>query len=127
VKTILSPRSDQSVNTTQCGTVEIFRVRIYPLDPETGDHPLSTEVVVQPGIYPLYREMDAYYWMMTGRINGRVKKICDDMFAVQLWDEASGPEVTFPSRRYGVEQWADLKAEPTCTDEHPDQRIRIRA
>ncbi len=110
----------------QIGTVEVLKVRVYPLDAETGRNPLATEVVVQPGTYPLYRDFDACYWMMTGRINGRGPvKIGDGMFMMTGSDEASGPEVTFPSQRFGPEQWADFTAEPTCTEGHPGQRLRI--
>jgi hypothetical protein len=37
----------------QVGTVELLKVRIYPIDPRNhaGDR---TEMIVQPGTYPLY-------------------------------------------------------------------------
>lgn len=108
------------------GTVELLRARVYPLDPETADHLLSTEVFVEPGVYPLYREMDAYYWMMTGRINRRGStKVGDGIFMLSTKDEAAGPEVVFPSRRYGATEFDDLMAHPTATEGHPDQRLRV--
>jgi hypothetical protein len=112
--------------TAQIGTVEVLRTRVYPLDPEMGHEPLATTVVVEPGVYPLHRDLDAYYWMMTGHLNARGStKIGDGLFTMANWDEASGPEVTFPSRRYGPDQWADFLAEDTCTEGHPQQRLRI--
>jgi len=112
----------------QIGTVEVLRTRIYALDPETAEHPLATQVVVQPGTYPLYRQFEAVWWMMTGKINGGgISKIGDGMFSMIRGDFGSGPDVTFPSRRYGPEQWAEFIAEPICTDGDPGQRLRIRA
>lgn len=112
--------------TEQIGTVEVLRTRVYPLDPEMGREPLATTVVVEPGTYPVYRDFDAYYWMMTGRINARGStKIGDGLFSMLNRDEASGPEVTFPSRRYGPDEWTDFIAEPTCTEGHPEQRLRF--
>jgi hypothetical protein len=110
----------------QVGTVEILRTRIYPLDSQTDDNPLSTTVVVDPGVYPLFRYFDATYWMMTGRINGRgIDKIGDGLFTMNCSDAPSGPEVRFPSRRFGPDEWAELLAEPTCTEGAPEQRLRI--
>jgi hypothetical protein len=114
-------------DTEPVGAVEILRLRIYPLDSETADHDLSTSIVVEPGAYPLYRYMDAYFWMMTGRINRRgFTKIGDGLFGMSGSDEPIGPLVTFPSQRFGPEQLADLMAEPSATEGHPDQRLRFR-
>jgi hypothetical protein len=111
----------------QVGTVEILKARVYPLDPEMNDQPLATTVVVDVGTYPLYRHIDAYYWMMTGRINSRgFTKMGDGLFAINDGDAPAGPEVTFPSPRFGPEQWADFIAEPVCTEGHPAQRLRVR-
>lgn len=115
---------DQAVS--EIGTVEVLRMRVYPLDPEMGHEALATTVVVEPGTYPLHRDFNAYYWMMTGHINARgFTKIGDGLFTMAKWDEASGPEVTFPSRRYGPDQWAEFLAEDVCTEGHPQQRLRI--
>lgn len=107
------------------GTVEVLRRRVYPLDPATGDHPLSTSVVVEPDTFPVFRDVDAYYWMMTGRINARHRKIGDGLFVMGGQDEGEGPTVTFPSPRFGPEQLAELLAEPTCTEGDPAQRLRF--
>lgn len=115
-----------AVEHEQIGTVEILRTRVYRLDPQTEDHPLATEVVVAPGVYPLYRQYDAFWWMMTGYINGRGStKIGDDLFMMGGGDRVYGPAVTFPSRRYGLEQWSDFLAEDVCTEGHSSQRLRI--
>ncbi len=109
------------------GTVEVLKARIYPLDPEMGDEQLATTVFVDVGVYPLYQHIDAYYWMMTGRINSRgFTKMGDGLFAMSDGDAPAGPEVTFPSPRFGPEQWANFTAEPVCVEGHPDQRLRIR-
>jgi hypothetical protein len=111
----------------QVGTVEILVTRVYVLDAETAEHPLATSVVVGPGTYPLYRDFDAYYWVMTGRINARGStKIGDGLFMLGQGDAATGPEVMFPSTRFGLEQWTSFTAEPVCTEGAPAQRLRIR-
>jgi hypothetical protein len=117
--------STETDTINQAGTVEVLQLRIYPLDAMTGDHTLSTEVVVEPGTFPLYRDGDAYFWMLTGRINTRSRKIGDGMFIMGGSDGGDGPEVTFPSRRYGPVQLAELMDEPTCTEGDPAQRLRF--
>lgn len=110
----------------QIGTVEVLKTRIYPLDPETADHPLATTVVVEPGTYPLYGYWDAVFWVMTGKVNSRgFDKIGDGLFTMNSLDAPEGPAVTFPSRRYGPEQWAEFIAEPVCVEGHPEQRLRV--
>lgn len=111
----------------QVGTVEILVARVYPLDPETADHPSATLIFVAPGRYPLHRDFNAYYWMMTGTISRRNGiKLDDGLFMMGGPDGPSdSPEVSFPSPRFGLEQWADLTAEPVCTEGHPCQRLRI--
>lgn len=109
----------------QAGTVEVLRVRIYPLDPATGDHALSTEVVVPPGVYPVYRDGDAYFWMLTGQINTRSRKIGDGLLVMGGSDGGDGPTVTFPSRRYGPVQLAEFMDDPMCTEGDEAQRLRF--
>jgi hypothetical protein len=64
--------------------------------------------------------------MMTGDVNTRgFHEIGDDMFSVTSWDQTSGIEVTFPSDRFGPEQFTDFRNEQVCSDGHPGQRIRV--
>lgn len=108
------------------GTVELLTERIYPLDAVAVECRDRTTVVVEPGVYPVYRDIDAFYWMMTGRINGRgFKKIGDGMFEMRASDSAAGPEVTLPSARFGVDQFRKFLAEPTCTEGDGQQRLRF--
>lgn len=109
----------------QVGTVEILRLRVYPLDPETRSDPLSTSVVVEPGTYPLYRAGGARYWVMTGRRNGRHMRIGDGAWVIGGPDEGVGPELTFPSPMFGPDEWTELLAEPTFTEGHVEQRCRV--
>jgi hypothetical protein len=114
------------VSDIEIGTVEVLNTRVYPLDPNNHDN-LATTVVVNPGTYPLYRHHDAMYWMMTGQINRNgFDKIGDGLFLMGAGDVGEGPEVRFPSPRFGPEQWAKFLTEPFCTEGHPDQRLRIR-
>lgn len=108
------------------GTVEILRQRIYNLDPEASG-PNVTEVVVEPGTFPLYSDGLSYYWSMTGRINARgFHRLGDGLFVLQMNDEGSGAEVTFPSHTYGTDEWQALLDEPVCQEGNPEQRLRIR-
>lgn len=108
------------------GTVEILRLRIYPLDPNVSPQPLlSTNVAVEPGIYPVYRKFDAICWVMTGRINERHAKIGDGLFEMNPGDSPTGVEVQFPSPTFGVEEFRKFLNEPTCQPGE-DQRLKFR-
>jgi hypothetical protein len=72
----------------QVGTIEILRLRVYPLDPAATDDGHRTTVCVQPGTYPIYRDFDAYYWLMTGQINNRgFHKFGDGLFSLVEGDD----------------------------------------
>lgn len=107
----------------QVGTVEILRLRLYPIDPYS-DSVLRTEVAVEPGAYPVYRRFDAYRWIMQGRINERQAKIGDGLFEMHGGDVPTGPEVQFSSAVFGAEQFAELLTEPECQP-GPKQRLRF--
>ncbi len=110
----------------QVGTIEMLTMRVYPLDPNAKADVHRTTVVVQPGIFPVYRKFDTYYWMMSGRINGRgFEKLGDGLFSMNEGDSEAGPEVTFPSPTFGVEQFRDFLAESLCTEGDPAQRLRF--
>ena len=102
----------------QIGTVEILRQRIYPLDPL--NYQGGTEVVVEPGVFPVLSNGISRLWMMTGKI--MVTSLGDGMFIFGS-QNADGPEVTFPSRTYGEEQWTDLMGDPMCDPDSPDCRL----
>ena len=86
---------------------------------------MSTSVIVEPGEYPVYWDDGAVYWLMTGRLNSRGgQKIGDGMFVMGGGDRPHGPDVTFPSRSYGPEQFADFLREEVCV-EGPAQRLRF--
>lgn len=107
------------------GSVEILRLRIYPLDPNGEPSPLRTTVAVEPGIYPVFRRFDAFRWLMTGRINERHAKIGDGLFELNDGDVPTGLEVQFPSQVFGAEQFAEFLADPICQP-GPEQRLRFR-
>ena len=105
------------------GSVEILVDRVYPLDPECRCDGRRT-VYVQAGSYPVYRDFDAYFWVMTGRINARgFFKIGDGMFAMISGDSPVGPEISVCSKRFGVEDFAEFQAtDPACV-EGPSRRL----
>ncbi len=111
----------------QVGTIEILRQRVYTLDPEMAHHETATTVVVEPGTFGLFSDGFTTRWLMTGRINtGRINRMGDGMFAMSGHDAADGLGVVFPSRAFGIDEWANFCAEPAATDGHPDQRVRVR-
>jgi hypothetical protein len=112
---------------TQVGTVELLRLRIYPLDANTGRELLATQVVVEPGTYPVYRDGDAVFWLLSGRLlaNGQ-RKIGDGLFMQGGGlDRGIGPTFVFPSPRYGPDELAEFLAEPLCIEGDPAQRLRF--
>lgn len=108
----------------QVGTVEVLRLRIYPIDPFSKLRTVCTEVVVEPGTFPVYRKYDAFRWIMRGRINERNEKIGDGLFNMHSGDVPTGLEVQFPSPAYGPEQFAEFLADSLCQP-GPDQRLRF--
>lgn len=107
------------------GTIEILRLRVYSLDSECHCE-TSSSVVVQPGQYDLYRDCDMTFWMMSGRLNLRgFQRLGDGLFAMHYGDVESEIEVTFPSKRFGPDEWASLLAEDGFTEGHPEQRLRV--
>lgn len=113
-----------SMEWEQIGTVEVLRLRIYPIDPVGEPSPLRTTVAVEPGIYPVYRKFDAYLWLMRGRVNERNAKIGDGLYELNAGDKPTGVEVQFPSQIFGAEQFAEFLDDPICQP-GPDQRLRF--
>jgi hypothetical protein len=109
------------------GTLEILKPRIYDLDAEATNDTRST-VVVEPGTYDIYSDGLTTLWMMTGKLNLRgFRRMGDGMFGMQSYDEASEIEVTFPSRRFGPDEWAELVSGTEFMEGHPNQRLRLKS
>lgn len=109
----------------QIGHIEILKARVYNLDAECHC-PNSSTVFVEPGQYPVCSDGMATFWLMRGQLNQRgIWRMGDGMFGLHQSDRPSGIEVTFPSRRFGPDEWADLLASPEATDGHEAQRIRF--
>lgn len=109
------------------GTVQILKTRVYALDAQMSNDPLATTVVVAPSEYTLYQDGLSRFWMMTGRITARAfQRHGDGLFTLHEADEPAGPEVTFPSRTFGPDEWESFIGEPACTEGHPEQRLRVR-
>lgn len=106
------------------GIVKILRDRIYPLDAESSDD-LRSQVIVEPGLYQVYRDGMATFWLMRGKLNRRgTWREGDGVFALYQYDSASDVEVVFPSRRFGPDEWAELLAGPEVI-EGPQQRLQF--
>ena len=113
-----------STDPRQIGTVKVLAVRIYTIDPEQDVSDVNaTTAVVEPGEYPVYREGDVTYWMLTGNVNKRgFERLGDGLFAINNYCEATLLKVTFPSKRFGPAEFADLLVDPVCV-EGPDRRL----
>lgn len=108
----------------QIGTVEILQTRTYALDMESLQP--QTEVVVDPGVFPLYREHDTTFWVMSGVINtGGFRRAGDGLFVMTPGDVASEIPATFPSKAYGPDEWKELVEHPVAQEGHWEQRLRI--
>ncbi len=116
--------SEHVVNWREVGAVEILADRIYPLDPLGSDLGPSTEVVVPPGTYPVYRNGDSYCWLMRGQINARSEVLGQGLMVVGGIDMANGLEVQFPSRTYRGQEFDELRAAPE-SQPGPQQRLRF--
>ena len=109
----------------EIGTVEILQLRIYRPAGRFSD-----EVVVPPGVYPLFLTPEHLrYWRMTGNKNERIEQIHkDDEGSISLLhpdDRPTGPEVEILSPSFNTQEWRRLLAEPVCREGHPEQRLRI--
>jgi len=106
------------------GTIEILRSRVYNLDAECH-HDGGSTVVVEPGHYDLFSDGLTTFWMMRGKLNERgIWRMGDGIFSMRASDVPSDIEVVFPSKRWGIDEWADLLLGPEFT-EGPAQRLRI--
>ncbi|SIJ02095.1 Uncharacterised protein [Mycobacteroides abscessus subsp. abscessus] len=106
--------AEQTVEWQEVGIVEILLDRVYPIDPlHTGLGP-STEVIVPPGVYPVYRKGGSYSWVMRGRINGRCENLGGGLMVVGGDDEPTGLEVQFPHRTLSSSEFDELLASPEC-------------
>lgn len=115
---------EQAVEWREAGAVEILAPRIYPLDPLRSDLGPTTEVVVPPGTYPVYRKGDSYCWLMRGQVNGRAEFLGQGLMVVSGIDTANGLEVQFPSRTYRGDEFDELLAAPE-SQPGPQQRLRF--
>lgn len=111
---------------TQIGTVEILRFRVYALDAAMNHDQFATTVGVQPGVFPLYRDGISTYWVMEGNINtGGMHRLGDGIFSMTPGDVPDGPEVKFPSKTFGPDEWDEMVQDPACIEGSPAQRLRI--
>lgn len=108
------------------GTVEILISRIYSLDPYANPQ-LSTEAIVEPGVYPLLSDGYSYVWVMTGVLNGQFLRRGDGLFIAAKEANAipTNIGVTFPSKLFGPDEWKELLDDRTCREGDPEQRLRI--
>lgn len=117
------------------GTVEVLRVRNYPLDGDlavAGDPFVKrTEVLVEPGVFPLYLDGADRFWVMKGHLNvgerADLRRVGDGMIMVMTSPDVPGPvELVFPSRRWGEQEFEEFLTEPACVEGDLEQRLRIR-
>lgn len=98
----------------EVGTVEILVDRVYPIDPLHSVLGPSTEVIVPPGVYPVYCNGGSYSWVMRGRINARSEYFGGGLGVVGGDDKPTGLEVQFPHRTLSSGEFNELLASPEC-------------
>jgi hypothetical protein len=107
------------------GTVEILVTRVYPVDPRNHNSD-RTEAIVPPGVFDLYRQIDAYFWVMRGEINLRgIHQLGHGIFLGNPADEGSGITIEFPSDYFCDVEFRDCLAWPEFIEGHPRQRVRV--
>lgn len=107
------------------GTVEILRQRIYNLDPY-AQTVLATEAIVEPGFYPLMSDGLSYVWLMNGVLNGHFLRRGDGLFFAGEGNAMpTNIPISFQSKLFGEDDWAELLSHETTIEGHPDQRLRI--
>lgn len=115
------------MNVKQIGTVEILVGRVYRLDPLSHAGGLGLDVIVPPGICPLY-EMDDHtrFWSVEGQLDGRNMRLGDGLFVMTGFDVAiKGLTVRTITKPLGPTEWDTLLNHPVCQDGDPEQRLRI--
>ena len=112
---------------TQIGTVEIRRLRVYPLP--GGELSDENTAQVQPGHYPLMRQGDgSVFWVMEARKNTHevesesLAHIGPGMFSLSHNDRASGEPFLMISKVLPAEEFALYAVE--C-DMDPDTPLRF--
>lgn len=108
------------------GTVEVLRTRLYSLDPNNHE-PTATEVIVEPGHYPLMFDGYSHVWIMNGVLNGQFLRRGDGLFVAAKEANAipTNIHVTFPSMLFGPDDWEELLKSPACREGHDLHRLRI--
>ena len=102
----------------QIGTVTIKRLRVYPLDPNVDPDPFQATVLVEPGVYPVFRDGISTYWRLTGVLNHRAYSMGDGMMRFsEGGDLPSDDDVVFYSKQFGPDDWSSYLNE-TIRDAH---------
>lgn len=114
-----------AIEPKKIGTVDLLVQRIYPLDNRSPYKNEGTWVIVEPGTYDVYREMDAFYAMWRGRATARgLRKMGDGLFFGQEGDEPVGLEHVFSSMVWGPEQFREFVGTDPICQLGPNQRMR---
>lgn len=123
------PEVATEVTLTQIGTVEITRLRVYPLP--GGELSDKDTAQVEPGHYPLMRQADgSVFWVMTARRNNHevesksLAHINPGMFALTQNDRAVGEPFLMISKVIDAEEFALYVAE-SAAESDPSVRFTL--
>lgn len=112
---------------TQIGTVEIRRLRVYPLP--GGSLSDKDGAQVEPGHYPLMRQDDGgVFWVMQARKNihevetESLAHISTGMFALHQNDRATGKPFLLASKVFSAKEFPEFAAEENA---NPDSALRF--
>lgn len=115
---------------TQIGTVEIRRLRVYPIP--GGELSDKNTAQVEPGHYPVVRQDDgSVFWIMEARKNthevefGKVPEM-EGTFFVSQNDRASGRPFMLASKVFDADDFADF-ADECAAEEDGALRFTLTA
>jgi len=118
------PKAATKPTLTQIGTVEIRRLRVYPLP--GGELSDKDTAQVEPGHYPLMRQDDgSVFWVMTARKNNHVVEtqnlahISPGMFSLGQQDRAVGKPFQLCSKVFDAEEFAEYAVECAMDEDGP--------
>jgi hypothetical protein len=83
-------------------------------------------VFVEPNLYPVFNDGFATFWLLVGHINRRSLRLGDGLAEIRGSDEPSDIPVTFTSKRFGPQEFADFLKEGVCTEGSPEYRLKFR-
>lgn len=119
---------------TIIGTVEILKTREYAVNPDDNVMTTTVTAMVQPGIFPLFRQNDRIFWEMTGEVCYQQPEVefedipdMEGAFFMHLPSvKPTGNTITFPSKSFTCDDFEDFRTnDPLTNPDSPHYRLAI--